>query len=732
MLQKAYIFIVLFFLPLASFAQINDDLQISTTTEVSKVEYANSLVRIAQDYYDSNDTENAIRYSNLAIKACEEVGMLNEIASLILYLGELHRIEGDYAESLKFLYLSIEHFKALNNVLDEAFALNQIGSIYRLQGNYSGALELFFNALSLYDIAQDSSGKANSLNSIGVVYFYQENFPKALQYYMKSLEIEKVLGTEYGVSISYINIGEVHKNMGNYDEALDYFLKSLVLAKKHEGLDKEGDSVGILYNEIGSIYIALNDYYLSESYLYKALSIFEKLNNHQRLAECEIYIGQLAFARNKFSQAQSHFIQALEHAKIISAIDLSAEAHKFLSQVYEKQNNLPKAFSHFKSYKNARDIIFNEDNMKRMVQTEMLYNFEKERHKSQIEQAKRDVIAHEKASRQRLLQNLLLLVLGILIIGMLMVYIAYKNKQKANIKLASQQNIILEKNEELIQQQEEILTQRDEIESKNNILENSQRIIEAKNDRIISSIEYAQTIQQAILPNSEHLKKFFPNHAVLFMPKDIVSGDFYWVSNIDNILFAAVVDCTGHGVPGALMSVIGNTLLNQIVNEWRTHSPALVLELMHKQVRKALKQDVTTSKGHISMDVCLLAIDLKDNRATFAGASRPLFVVSDGRVQKIAGDPRSVGGFQREDKRYFTNHQIDISKPVTLYLTSDGYTDQMDDNFKKIGQRRFVELLHEIDGKPSDIQEQALLNVLKKHQNKQEQIDDICVFGIKL
>jgi len=731
LLQKVYIFVSLLFLALASFAQINDAPQPNAIEEVDKVQYAKDLLKIAQEYYDEKDTESAIRYSNLALKACEEVGMLDEISYLLLDLGDLYRFQDNFTEALKYLYLSIEHFKSLNNISGEAWALNRIGPIYRLQGNYSGALEHLFNALSLFETSQDTLGRSSTLNNIGVLYLYQDNFPKALQYYMKSLEIEKVLGSEYGISIAYMNIGEVHKKMGNYNEALDYFLKSLVLSKKYEDYDKEGDSVGILYNEIGSIYIALDDYYLSESYLSKALNIFEKLGNHQRLAECKIYLGKLAFARQKYSQAQSYFSQALNHANSISAIDLCAEAHKCLSQVYEKQNSIPKAFAHFKSYKDARDIIFNEDNMKRMVQTEMLYNFEKERHKSQIEQAKRDVIASEKASTQRLLQNLLLLILGVLMVGMLLVYKAYKNKQKANIKLATQQNIILEKNEELIQQQEEILTQRDEIESKNLILENSQRIIEAKNDRIISSIEYAQTIQEAILPNPEQLRKFFPNHTILFMPKDIVSGDFYWVSNVDNKLFAAVVDCTGHGVPGALMSVIGNTLLNQVVNEWRTHNPALALELMHKEVRKVLKQDVTISKGHISMDICLLAIDLKDNRATFAGASRPLFVVTDGRVQKIPGDPRSVGGFQREDKRYFTNHQIDISKPVTLYLTSDGYTDQMDDNFKKIGQRRFIELLNEIDGKPSAVQEKALLNVLTKHQNKQEQIDDICVFGIK-
>jgi len=732
LLQKIYLFVVLLCLSLASFAQVDDNAQFDMDGEVDKVEYAKNLLTKAYKYFEENDNENAIKYSELAIKACEDVGMLNDISVMLLNLGELYRIEGNFTQALKYLYSSSESFKSLKNASGKGMALNLIGSIYRLQGDYSGALEHYFNALSLLEIAQDSIGMSSVLNNIGVLYFYQNNYPKALQYYMNSLNIGKKLGREYTVSISYMNIGEVYKKMGNYTEALDYFLKSLVLTKKYEGDDKEGDGVGVLYNEIGSIYIALGDYYLSESYLFKALAIFEKIGNHQRLAECKIYLGQLAFEHDSFSQAQSYFMQALNHAKTISAIDLCAESHKFLSEVYEKQGSIPMAFSHYKKYIAARDSIFNEDNMKRMVQAEMLYNFKKERHQTQIEQAKRDVIAYEKEKRQRLLRNFLLLVLGVALVGMLMVYIAYKNKQKANMKMASQQNLILEKNEELLQQQEEILAQRDEIEHKNRILEKSQRIIEANNDRIISSIEYAQTIQEAILPNPEQLGKLFPNHAVLFMPKDIVSGDFYWVSSVDNLLFAAVVDCTGHGVPGALMSVIGNTLLNQIVNEWRTYSPALALEIMHKQVRKVLKQDTTSNKGHITMDICLVAIDLKDNKATFAGACRPLFVVTNGRVQKIAGDPRSVGGFQREDRRYFTNHYIDISKPVTLYLTSDGYTDQMDDNFKKFGRRRFIELLHDIDGDTSEMQEQKLLNVLKQHQHGQDQIDDICVFGIKL
>jgi serine phosphatase RsbU (regulator of sigma subunit) len=729
LLRSPLIFVLLFTLPFASYSQTERNSSLANT---DKLEQAQKLYEIADELYRTGDPDEAIEQSKKAIDACEEAGLLQGVANMLLNIGVLHRIKSEYPEALKYLYSSLENFSSLENIGGQAMALNQIGSIYRLQGNYPGALEHLLNSLSYFEQVDDTLGRASVLNNIGIVYFYQDDMPKALEYYTASLEFEELAGSEYGVSISYINIGEVHKKMGNYHEALDFFLKALVLAKKHEESDIDGDSVGILYNEIGSIYLELGDFDLSKTYLERALSIFQSLNNHQRLSECKIYLGKLAQKQNNDSRALSMFSQALEHAQSISATDLIADANQSLSELYERINMPVKAFDHFKKYITARDSLFDEDNMKRMVQTEMLYNFEKQMQVAKIEQAKHEVQMQEKADKQRVVRNLLLLVLALTFIAIAFVYSAYKNKKRSNIQLAIQQNEILEKNEELLQQQEEILSQRDEIESKNKILENSQRIIEAKNDRIISSIEYAQTIQQAILPNREQLNKFFPNHVVLFMPKDIVSGDFYWFSNVQDLLFAAVVDCTGHGVPGAFMSLIGNTMLNQIVNEWQTNNPAVILELMHKQIRRALKQDVNDSKGHISMDVCLVAIDLPKKKATFAGASRPIFIVRNGKVEKISGDPRSVGGYQREEKRYFTNHSIDLTENLSLYLTTDGYFDQMDGNFKKFGQRNFVDLLLKVEGDPSEKQQQTLLSALEQHQKEQDQIDDICILGLKL
>lgn len=692
---------------------------------------AEQLYTQAMQLYDEGDLDESLKISKLAIDACQEVGLLDGVAQLLLNKGIIYRIYGDYPQSLKYLYMSLEHFQTLMIKSGEASSLNQIGSIYRIQGNYSGALEHLLQSLRLFEEINDSLGTASALNNIGIVYFYQNNFEKSLEYYLSSLDIELELGSEYGVSISYINIGEVYKKLGKYQEALDYFLKALVLARKHEAADKDGDSVGVLYNEIGSIYTEMGNFILSLSYLNRAHTIFKQLGNRQRLAESRYYFGELALKQNNYSQAKTHFLEALNYAQAISALDIIADANHQLSKIFELEGNIPQAYNHYKKYITYRDSIFNEDNMKRMVQAEMLYQFEREMHDAKVEQAKRDVKALEESRRQKLLRNFLILLLVMLLIVVGAVYRSYQNKQKANIELARQQNQILEKNEELIQQQEEILSQRDEIEKKNQLLEIHQQLIEAKNERIISSIEYAQTIQQAILPKKEHLNKYFPDHMVIFLPKDIVSGDFYWFSSMDNLLFAAVVDCTGHGVPGAFMSLIGNTLLNQIVNEWQTRDPAIILELMHKQVRRVLNQDESTGKAHASMDICMVSVDTKKKRGTFAGASRPLYIVRNGELEKISGDPRSVGGYQREERRFFTNHDIDLSKATNLFLTTDGYVDQMNGAFKKFGHKLFTQLLVDLYNEPSDVQSSLLLAALEHHQQGHEQIDDICILGLK-
>ncbi|MCS7003725.1 MAG: SpoIIE family protein phosphatase [Cytophagales bacterium] len=257
--------------------------------------------------------------------------------------------------------------------------------------------------------------------------------------------------------------------------------------------------------------------------------------------------------------------------------------------------------------------------------------------------------------------------------------------------------------------------------------------IEQKNVKIMDSIRYASTIQNAILPSQEELSKAFPEIFCLFRPKDIVSGDFYWYSQVREYLFLAVVDCTGHGVPGAFMSMIGSSSLTEIVNVMNVTDPAQILETLDDMVRDALKQDQKANDD--GMDVCLVRFDKQANlkRIVFTGAKRPLWIYkkTGAKIIEIKGDNRSIGGMSKKDKK-FTETEITLQHGDVLYLMSDGYADQNNHERKKFGTARLMELLKKIAEEPLEEQRDLLEYALNQHQNEVERRDDVTLIGVRI
>ncbi len=253
-----------------------------------------------------------------------------------------------------------------------------------------------------------------------------------------------------------------------------------------------------------------------------------------------------------------------------------------------------------------------------------------------------------------------------------------------------------------------------------------------KNRDITSSIEYAKRIQQAILPPLEEIKQYLPDSFVLYLPKDIVSGDFYWFGEQDNKLIMVAADCTGHGVPGALMSMIGHNLLNQIVLEKGITKPSTILNNLNTMVQTALKQGISTIDTTDGMDVALCVFNKNTGEVEYAGANRPLIIAGSGELKKVDPDKMPIGGSQIGLHRTFTNHTHKLQKGETLYIFSDGYADQFGgDKGKKFMIRRFLETLQEIKNLPVNEQENHLLKTILTWRGDFEQVDDILVIGIK-
>lgn len=294
---------------------------------------------------------------------------------------------------------------------------------------------------------------------------------------------------------------------------------------------------------------------------------------------------------------------------------------------------------------------------------------------------------------------------------------------------------IQQANEDLLERNEEILQQQEELQAQAEVLQNT-------NEQVMSSIQYARTIQKAILPSEQKIGQAFPAHFILYRPKDVVSGDFYWFAHLaredsglsSDFSFMAVVDCTGHGVPGAFMSIIGSTLLNEIVNQKQLTDPAEVLEQLDLGVKQAVeKAEGVNTAG---MDVCLLRFEKSNDKSAevkvlFSGAKRDLLYVAAGsaEVESLNADRRSIGS---ESSVSFTTQEVNLAHGSMLYLTSDGYADQNNPAREKLGSRELKMLLSQACTLSLNEQKQLLESRLDNHQLNAEQRDDITIVGIKV
>lgn len=260
--------------------------------------------------------------------------------------------------------------------------------------------------------------------------------------------------------------------------------------------------------------------------------------------------------------------------------------------------------------------------------------------------------------------------------------------------------------------------------------------IEIKNKHIMDSIHYARRIQNAILPPDSYVKKLLPNSFVFYKPKDIVSGDFYWLTKKNNLVIYAAVDCTGHGVPGAFMSIVGHNQLNYAVDVKKARNANVILDYLNEGVVDTLREKGSTigkSKVKDGMDLALCVIDFKNMKLEFAGANNPLCIIRNKEIIQIKGDRQPIGGSFDEELPKFTNHEFDLQKGDVLYTFSDGYPDQFGGHDgRKFMVKKFRELLLEIHQNPIEDQEQILDDILEKWRGKEEQVDDILVMGVKI
>ncbi|HEY4799015.1 MAG TPA: tetratricopeptide repeat protein [Bacteroidia bacterium] len=661
----------------------------------------NTLNLISRQYFDQGKYTEAMKYADNAealsgkIKfAGGSTGFKKGLANAFNNKGKTFWAKGNYPEALKYHLQALKIRQETGDKKGTAFSLGNIGNIYQSQGKYPDAINNYLNALKLLEELGEKRFIANTQNNIGLVYWKQGNRQEALNYYKQALSTRQAIGDKYGIAESYNNIGLIFYDQGNLSEALNNHQQAL---KIREDLgDKKGISDS--YNNIGIIYTKQKKYSEALSNQFKGLSIAQELDDKAGIASAHINIGNIFVDEKKIPVAKEHFNKALQIAKEIGNKEAIKNSYNGLALADSAVNNFEEAFNDYKRYVAYKDSLVNEENTKKTVQAQMNYEFEKKQALEKEEQDRKNSIAEHERERQLIIRNFFIIASALMLALVFFIFRSYRQKQKANVVITQQKNEV-EKQKEIIQE---------------------------KNKGITDSINYAQRIQKALFASDILLNKNLKEYFVFFRPKDIVSGDFYWATEKDGRFYLAVCDSTGHGVPGAFMSLLNISFLNESITEKGMMHPNEIFN----HVRQRLIENISSEGAKDGMDGILVCFDKNKNEIHYAGANNaPLLM--NGSLEELPCDNMPVG--LGEKKSSFTNQVVSFRANDILYLYTDGFADQFGGpKGKKMKYKMLNEHLFALSKKPLAEQKISLEKIFDDWKGNLEQVDDVLVVGINL
>ncbi|OJJ17854.1 hypothetical protein BKI52_28765 [marine bacterium AO1-C] len=697
---------------------------------------AGNYYNLASIYKLQRNYDLALQCLGNSLEALKQEENLPLRFKVFRLMSKNYGFKGKYQKAIYFSQKALHILSALPKERKKLASIFQrLGVCHRKLGDYIKAQMYYLKGLKIAEQENFAKIKARIYNSLGIVYHQQQEYKKSLYYYQKYLASGYKYHSQKTIALAHNNMADSFLQLDSLEKAYKFY--NLAIKKSISRSDQ--NLLVLAYLGLAELHQRKEKYQDAQRFIQKAMLKIVRVDDKSK---AYYLLGENYRLKRLYSQALTQYKKAEKLQKSAGNLYLFNRTLQGISICYEKLGDSFKALNYHKLFKQTTDSLLNEKNIKTLTRLGAEYEFEKERdsltfaqemEKSQLNhKIKQEQMAYESQKK------VIFFISAILLLVATFSFITYRGRllqKKLNIQLSKQKkdleyqsSILIGLNEELHQSQDEIAAQRDMIEAQNENLK-------AKDLRLGQSIKSAQKIQQAILPFDDDLLKIFPEHFVLYKPKDVVSGDFYWVYKENNVVFLAAVDCTGHGVPGAFMSMIGNTLLDHIIRIKREFNPAKILEHLHNEIYRVLRQQ--ESKDRNGMDMALCAIQKVSSDAlniTFAGAKRPLLYTtqSQAKIQELRGSFKSIGGLQPSNYS-FANQQITLTPTDHIYLSSDGYCDQHSNQSRKsIGKTRFIELLQRNHHLPTHQQKKILENTLKKHMKGTHQRDDILVLGLKL
>jgi serine phosphatase RsbU (regulator of sigma subunit) len=625
-------------------------------------------------------------------------------AGLKLRLSDL-LAKNECASAKTYAAEALSFYTSNGDEKKQAVALERMAGACTYAADFEQAIDYSIRALAIHEKHNDKKAISYLENKLGLVYYQLGNYKKAFEYYRLAMLFYRETNDQEGQAFLLNNLGNIYEKQEKFDSALINFKLSLKM--KQELGDTRGMAASI--NNIGNIYFHKADYSAAIEYWKKSLKLKEELDDKPGITNTLQNIGYGYFYMKQYDQAIEYISKGLSVARQINNKHYIKEAYVKLSDVYQETKNWEKAFEYTQLFGAMKDTIYNEGSSKQIAEMETKYQTEKKEKAIELQSLQLSKQDLELNKRQIIIYTaggslLLMLALAFFI------YRGYRQKQKANVI---------------------ITLQKEEVEKKNELIEEQKRLVEERNKEVMDSINYAKRIQDALLKEEEHVSSRLPAHFVLFKPKDIVSGDFYWGMEKKGYWFLCVADCTGHGVPGAFMSMLGIAFLNEINAVENILTPAEILDKLREKIVKELKQTGTAGESKDGMDISMARLELQTNELQWAGANNPLYHLRNGEIHEIKANKQPIGfSFNAVP---FTNHEVSLQGGDTIYLFSDGYADQFGGpKLKKFMSRKFQQTLLAISTESLPSQKELLNRTFEDWRGNLEQLDDVAVIGFRV
>ena len=675
--------------------------------------------------------DSAMIYANRALEFAEKQPDSLWVARAYLNLGTLEESQGNFSQAVEHLLASLRLFDKYENVAGEAEAHYKLGNVNIDLGAPELALNHLLEAKLLFGDLKDYSSLSEVLSSLGLA----------------------------------------HARLSQHAEAVVHFDRAMFLADSLDNKPVSADVARLL----ASAHLAMGEYDQAQNRAERAFGLYKSLGDIEGKGEVLADLSQINLAKGNIVAAKTNALDALEESRIYGSERLEANALQKLAMVYEAEEDYTSALQSYKQYNTLKDSLTNTARNQRSEDLQQRYAAE--RRDILLKQYENErVIQSLRLNKQRM--QIIFVVLALVLMGIFSFLLYRRNKQ--NVRMIAK---LRKQNDEVRQQKAEMLTQAETLKKANervqwvnqslqhlnNVIATQKEEIEKTNGNIRASISYASRIQSTMLPSITNIRQHLAASFVFFRPRDVVSGDFYWFAHIpsrpafkeidhgDKIervllgntnekLILATFDCTGHGVPGALMSMTGEAQLNQIVNNDNIHRPDEILNHLHRRIRTSLKQEDSLNRDGMDGAVCVITRDGGDGDRTkpvvveFAGAKSPLVFVRNKILNTVKGDKFPIGGMQKEKERQFTRHVIAPEfdsygnpLPLMLFMYSDGFQDQFGGpNERKFMAPKFRELLHELSPLPVDEQEKKLGEAFDSWKGNGAQTDDVVVLGVRI